>query len=76
LYINIFFLNIDAWEQPKTKQKNYTDQTKQNQKTKKYYIVHMKSAKGEPMNGNMPAVRLKTKSAKGEPMNGNMPAVR
>ena len=60
----------------KTKQKNYTDQTNQNQKTKKYYIVQTKSAKGEPMNGNMPAVRLKTKSAKGEPMNGNMPAVR
>ena len=59
----------------KTKKK-YTDQTNQNQKTKKYYIVQMKSAKGEPMDGNMPAVRLKTKSAKGEPMDGNMPAVR
>ena len=59
------------------KQNKKITQTKPTKtKKQKNYIVHMKSAKGEPMNGNMPAVRLKTKSAKGEPMNGNMPAVR
>jgi hypothetical protein len=34
----------------------YIHQTNQ----KQYFIVQMKSAKGEPMNGNMPAVRFKT----------------
>ena len=60
------------------KQNKKITQTKptKTKKPKKYYIVQMKSAKGEPMDGNMPAVRLKTKSAKGEPMDGNMPAVR
>jgi hypothetical protein len=28
-------------------------------KQKNHYIVHMKSAKGEPMDANMPAVRFK-----------------
>ena len=76
MYINIYFSNIDAWEQPKTKTKTLHRPNQPKPKTKKYYIVQMKSAKGEPMDGNMPAVRLKTKSAKGEPMDGNMPAVR
>ena len=40
----------------KTKKLHRPNQPKP-KKPKKYYIVQMKSAKGEPMDGNMPAVR-------------------
>lgn len=41
----------------KNKTKNLHRPNQPKPKKQKYYIVQMKSAKGEPMNGNMPAVR-------------------
>ena len=41
----------------KTKTKITQTKPTKTKKPKKYYIVQMKSAKGEPMDGNMPAVR-------------------